>query len=439
MPTTAARPSFVEAFEVWLYIALMSFGGPAGQIAVMHRVLVDDKRWVSESRFLHALNYCSLLPGPEAQQLITYMGWLHHGTLGGIIAGSLFVLPGFLSILLLSMIYAAFHDTTVLDALFFGIKPAVFAIVIEAVIRIGRRSLKNRMMWCVAAAAFIAIFFLKVPFPVIVLGAGLFGFLGGRYRPTWFPQGKSSAAQEADAASPADSRSGFGHTLRVATTWLLLWLAPVGLLSWFLGADHVLAEQSRFFSKAAAVTFGGAYAVLPYVSQQAVERYHWVNQLEMLDGLGMAETTPGPLIQIVQFVAYMGAYRDPHEMSPWVAGVLASIITTWVTFVPSFLWIFSGAPYVERLGQHRALRTALSTITAAVVGVVLNLAVWFALQVLFIYPEGQSARLTLPVGVHWPAVVIAALAALLVFRLHANMMITIGSCALLGFVMRWLM
>lgn len=439
MSTIAARPSFAEALAVWVYVALMSFGGPAGQIAVMHRVLVDEKRWVSESRFLHALNYCSLLPGPEAQQLITYLGWLHHGTLGGIVAGSLFVFPGFVSILLLSMLYAAFHDTTVIDALFFGMKPAVFAIVIEAVIRIGRRSLKNRLMGCVAASAFVAIFFLKVPFPLIVLGAGLFGFVGGRYRPAWFPQPKSSAVQEDESASTADPRSGFSHTMRVATTWLLLWLAPVGLLTWSLGAEHIFAQQAQFFSKAAAVTFGGAYAVLPYVSQQAVERYHWVNQLEMLDGLGMAETTPGPLIQIVQFVAYLGAYRDPHGLSPWVAGVLASMITTWVTFVPSFLWIFTGAPYVERLGQHRALRTALSTITAAVVGVVLNLAVWFALQVLFVYPDGAPVQLMLPVGIQWPVVLIAAAAMWLVFRLHANMMLTIGSCALLGFVLRWLM
>jgi chromate transporter len=439
--------TFAEALAVWLRVAALSFGGPAGQIAVMHRILVEEKRWISESRFLHALNYCMLLPGPEAQQLATYIGWLLHRTRGGLAAGTLFVLPGFLSILALSVLYAGFQTLLVVRAVFFGIKAAVLAVVIEAVVRIGKRALRTTPMYAIAAVAFVAIFFLDVPFPAIILGAGLTGFVGGRIDPDRFVvitghptkrDGDRSAVDAVLAAGGTEhTRPRARRSLKVATTWLALWLVPLGALAATLGPQHVFTQVGIFFSKLAVVTFGGAYAVLAYMAQAAVDRYGWLAPGEMLDGLGMAETTPGPLIQVVQFVAFMGAFRDPGTLDPYTAGLLASVLATWVTFVPCFLWIFLGAPFVEALRGNRSVTAALSAITAAVVGVVLNLAVWFALHVLFGRVEEFRAygiRLRVPV---WPtlepaaaALAAGALAAML--RWHVGMIPTLAASAALG-------
>ena len=384
--------SLRQAFWVWLRIAGLSFGGPAGQIAVMHRILVDEKRWIGEQRFLHALNYCMLLPGPEAQQLATYIGWLMHRTRGGIVAGGLFVLPGAIAIMALSWIYALYGHIGIVEGLFFGLKSAVLAVVLQAVVRIGSRSLRNRALRGLAAAAFVLIFFVGVPFPLIVLGAGLFGFFGGRAGMAAFQAGGRHAGTNGtvmDADSllgeelPAHANPSIGQSLRQAALWLVLWLAPVAVLVILLGSHNVFSQIATFFSTMAVVTFGGAYAVLAYVAQQAVQGYHWLSPREMLDGLGMAETTPGPLIMVLQFVGFMGAYRHPGGLSPLLAGTLGGLLATWVTFVPCFLWIFLGAPFIERMRGNRALGGALSAITAAVVGVVLNLAVWFAIHTIF--------------------------------------------------------
>ena len=385
--------SFREAVIVWCRVALLSFGGPAGQIAVMHRILVEEKKWISESRFLHALNYCMLLPGPEAQQLATYIGWLLHRTAGGLVAGILFVLPGFLSILALSILYAGFQDLTLVQAIFFGIKAAVLAVVIEAVLRIGKRALKNHYMYMIAAAAFVAIFFLDLPFPLIIATAALVGFIGSRIDPAHFVVIKGHQPQPGATEPAVDAmltNGGQDHTrptaarsLRVAAIWLTLWFVPLIVLAAVLGGDNVFTQIGLFFSKLAVVTFGGAYSVLAYMAQEAVQNYGWLAPGEMLNGLGMAETTPGPLIQVTQFVAFMGAFRGASGLDPFMAGLLASVLATWVTFVPCFLWIFIGAPYVESLRDNQALSAALSAVTAAVVGVVLNLAIWFALHVVF--------------------------------------------------------
>ena len=438
---------FREALRVWTRVAVQSFGGPAGQIAVMHRILVEEKRWVSESRFLHALNYCMLLPGPEAQQLAIYIGWLLNRTPGGLVAGTLFVLPGFLSILALSLLYAGYQDTAVVQALFYGLKPAVMAVVVEAVFRIGRRALKNGVMLAIAALAFVAIFFLEVPFPWIVLAAGLTGWLGGRFAPERFPIVQPHAPGDtgpagADEQPIADAqarrvRPSLGRSLRVAMVCLTLWLVPLLALAAAFGRDHTLVREGVFFSKTAVVTFGGAYAVLAYVGQQAVETFRWLRPGEMLDGLGMAETTPGPLIQVVQFVGFLGAFRHPGGLDPWTAGILGSLVTTWVTYVPCFLWIFLGAPYIESLRGKRSLATALAAITAAVVGVILNLAVWFSLHTLFAEVaevRRLGLRLLVPAwGTLDPAaLVIAAGAFLALFRFQLGMLKTLAASAAAG-------
>src|SRR4051794_17650264 len=381
------RPSFAEAFRFWLKLGFVSFGGPSGQIAIMQTELVDRKRWISQSGFLHALNYCMLLPGPEAQQLAVYIGWLLHRTAGGLVAGTLFVLPGYVALMVLSVVYAAFGKVGAVQALFFGLKAAVLAIVLEAVVRIGRRALKNRVMIGIAAAAFVGIFFLKLPFPLIILAAGVIGFFGARFGNPAFlvggghGPGKGEVLADADSAlgeeMPAHARPDLAWALRVSAVCLLLWLGPVLALAATLGPGATLTQIAVFFSKMAVVTFGGAYAVLAYVAQAAVETYGWLRPGEMLDGLGMAETTPGPLIIVTQFVGFMGAFRDPGTLPPLLAGALGGTLTTWVTFVPCFLWIFLGAPFIEVLRGNKALSGALATITAAVVGVVLNLAVWF--------------------------------------------------------------
>ncbi|MBI3957262.1 MAG: chromate efflux transporter [Chloroflexi bacterium] len=435
-----------EAFWVWVKVAIYSFGGPAGQIAVMHKLLVEEKRWVSENRFLHALNYTMLLPGPEAQQLAVYLGWLLHKTKGGLIAGTLFVLPGFVSILLLSILYAGFQEITLVQALFYGLKPAVLAVVLEAVMRIGRRSLKNGVMVTLSGLAFVGIFFFNIPFPIIVLVAGITGFVGGKLWLETFDvvkQRQTGAESEndyviTDSIAQAQKPS-TRYAAQVAIVGALLWNLPL-LLTWpLLGRSHVFVEEAIFFSKTAVVTFGGAYAVLAYVAQQAVEVFGWLKPGEMLDGLGMAETTPGPLIQVVQFVGFMGAYRNPGSFSPLQAGVIGSIITTWVTYVPCFIWIFLGAPFIEFWRNNKSLTTALSGITAAVVGVILNLAVWFALQTLFgVVDEYQFGPLRLLIPqwrtVDSAALFIAVAAFVALFRFKLSMLITLAGSAALGIV-----
>lgn len=442
-----AYPTFKEAFQVWLKVALYSFGGPAGQIAVMHKYIVEEKKWLGENRFLHALNYCMLLPGPEAQQLATYIGWLMHKTRGGIMAGGLFVLPGFLSILILSVLYALWKDLTFVQGIFYGIKPAVLAVVVGAVIKIGKRALKNEVMLGIAVLAFIAIFFFKISFPYIVIGAGLLGYFGGRIWEEKFYVIKGHADKTGSEVGLIDSsiqseKPKLSKILRVALFWLALWLLPVaGLLLW-LGSENVFTQEALFFSQSAIVTFGGAYSVLAYISQKAVETYAWVQPGEMLDGLGMAETTPGPLIQVVQFVGFMGAFRNAGTLDPILAGVLASVLVTWVTYLPSFLFIFTGAPYIEYLRGNKSLSTALSGITAAVVGIILNLGIWFSLHTLFAKVDEVLAgplHLPLPVWntVEWGAVFITVAALFFSFRLRWDMLRTIGVCIVLGLIFKF--
>ena len=386
-------PTLAEATRIWARIGLLSFGGPAGQIALMHRILVEEQRWLGEKRFLHALNYCMLLPGPEAMQLATYIGWLMHRTLGGIIAGVLFVLPGIVTIMALSWLYAIYGNVDVIAALFFGLKAAVLAIVVQAVLRIGARVLGNPAMMTIAALSFVAIFGFGVPFPLIILTAGLVGYVAARADIEAFRGGGGHgkigkhAVRDADTLlgeeSPEHTVVSRGHAFRISALFLFLWLAPVAALFLLLGADDVFSQIAGFFSIMAVVTFGGAYAVLAYVAQEAVQNFGWLAPGEMLDGLGMAETTPGPLIMVTQFVGFMGAFRDSGPMPPLLAATLGGLLTTWVTFVPCFLWIFLGAPFIERMRENKVLSTALTAITAAVVGVILNLAVWFGMHVVF--------------------------------------------------------
>jgi chromate transporter len=440
--------SFGEALRVWLRVALLSFGGPAGQIAVMHRILVEEKNWISESRFLHALNYCMLLPGPEAQQLATYIGWLLHRTAGGIMAGGLFILPGVIAIMTLSYIYAAFGNVGLVEALFFGLKAAVLAIVIQAVVRVGKRALRNRIMIALAASAFIAIFFFNVPFPIIIVTAGVIGYLGAKSgRPEFAAVehggGKGAAAVDSMLGEDLHDhiRPNVLRALKVSAVWLLLWLVPVGALLIAFGQANVFSQIALFFSKMAMVTFGGAYAVLAYVAQQAVEHYHWVQPREMLDGLGMAETTPGPLIMVLQFVGFMAAFRDPGTLSPVQAGTLGGLLATWVTFTPCFLWIFLGAPYIETLRGNKGLAGALTAITAAIVGVILNLSIWFALHTVFretspVRSYGLSFDMPVLSSVDFPALVLAIAAATAVFRFNAGMLTVLGGACAAGVLLR---
>jgi chromate transporter len=440
---------FGEAMKVWARVAALSFGGPAGQIAVMHRIIVEEKKWIGEARFLHALNYCTLLPGPEAQQLAIYIGWLMHKTKGGLVAGSLFVLPGLIAIMALSWIYVLLGQVTIVQGLFFGLKAAVLVIVVEAVLRVGRRALKNNTMRALAAAAFLALFFYNVPFPIIILAAGVIGYFGGRAGVPAFAagggHGKVGAQQVADADSllgeetPQHAKPNVRWSLAIATIFLALWLVPVGALYVGLGNANVFTQIAIFFSKMAVVTFGGAYAVLAYVAQQAVDTYHWVKPGEMLDGLGMAETTPGPLIMVTQFVGFLGAWRQPGSMPPLLAATLGGLLTTWVTFVPCFLWIFAGAPFVEALRTNKALSAAMGAITAAVVGVILNLAVWFALHVLFsrqipVHVFGASVDVPVLGSIDLPSMVISLAAAVAVFRLKLGVIPVLLASALAGVV-----
>jgi chromate transporter len=438
-----------EAVKVWARVAALSFGGPAGQIAVMHRIVVDEKRWVGERRFLHALNYCMLLPGPEAHQLAIYIGWLLNKTKGGMIAGLLFVLPGFVAILTLSYIYVLFGDVTAIEGMFFGLKCAVLAVVIQAVFRIGSRALKNRTMIAIAAAAFVAIFFLHVPFPLIIITAGIIGYIGGRGGMSAFKvggghkSGSGKILEDRDSvlgeSIPFHARPNLAWSLKTSGVLALLWLLPVAALLLTLGPDNVLSEIGVFFSQMAVVTFGGAYAVLAYVAQAAVEQFGWLRPGEMLDGLGMAETTPGPLIMVIQFVGFLAGYRDPGLLSPLMAATLGAILTTWVTFLPSFLWIFAGAPFIEKMRGNVALEGAMSAITSAVVGVILNLAVWFGLHVLFANVRQVSLGdwvMDVPVipSIIWPSVVLTTLAAVAIFRFRKSVIATLLISACLGVV-----
>ena len=432
------RPSFSEAFMVWLKIGCINFGGPAGQIALMHRVVVDEKKWVDEARFLHALNFCMLLPGPEAQKLATYLGWLLHGVRGGLSAGILFIIPGALVMLGLSLLYALGRGVSVVDGALFGIKAAVLVIVIEALIRIGKRALKTTLLLSLAAAAFVGIFFLALPFPLIVAGAALIGYFVARRS----PEQLGLTGKVESAPPPAENR--WRHFAIASVVGLIAWWAPVALAALLLGPHHVLVNIGMFFSKLAVVSFGGAYALLAYMAQQAVETYGWMTAPEMVDGLGLAETTPGPLILVTQFVGFLAAFRDAAPFSSVTAGVIGAAMTTWVTFVPSMLWIFAGAPFVERLRANRQLSGALAAITAAVVGVILNLSVWFALNVLF----GKLTEMHAgpmrwyafdPLALDLRASALAAIAAVLAFGLHRSLIEVVIVMAGLGVIAQYVL
>jgi chromate transporter len=436
MTQQSARPTFGEAFKVWLTIGCINFGGPAAQIAMMHRIAVDEKKWIDEARFLHALNFCMLLPGPEAQQLATYIGWLLHGVRGGLTAGILFVLPGAIVMLGLSMLYALGRGISAVDGALFGIKAAVLVIVLEALIRIGKRALKTNLLLALAAAAFIGIFFFALPFPLIVVTAALVGYLVARSH----PQRMGLPAKAAETVKPAAGR---WRQAKIATlVGLLTWWAPVALVVLTLGSDHILVSIGLFFSKLAVVTFGGAYAVLAYMAQQVVETNGWLTAPEMVDALGLAETTPGPLILVTQFVGFLAAFRDAAPFSPLTAGVLGAAMTTWVTFVPSMLWIFAGAPFIEQLQNSRQLSGALAAITGAVVGVILNLSVWFALHVLFgKVTEMHAGPLRWyafdPLALDIRAAVLAAIAGTLAFGLHRSLIEVVVVMAALGAIMQY--
>jgi len=420
--STAPAPSFAEALRVWAAIGLLSFGGPAGQIALMHKVLVEERRWLDERRFLSALNFCMLLPGPEAMQLATYAGWRLHGVAGGLAAGLLFVMPGAVLILALSFLYARFGELPTIEALFTGIKAAVLAIVIEALIRVAKRALRNPMDWAIAAAAFLALFLVAVPFPIVVIVALVVGYLA------------SPGPTEADRAALRPAPVPLRATLTTVAIWLAIWIVPLALVALLFGPTHVLAKLAWFFSKLAVVTFGGAYAVLSYMAQQVVEGYGWLTPGEMLDALGLAETTPGPLILVTELVGFLAAWREGGG-PPLAMGVLGAVVTLWATFAPCFLWIFAGAPYIEGLTHNPKLSGALKAVTAAVVGVILNLTVWFALHVLFA-DVGRFAAW--PLNVHVPVLssfdavmaVLSVLACVLVFALHRGVITTLAVSAL---------
>ena len=451
--------SFREALRVWTKIGFLSFGGPAGQIALMHKMLVEERKWIGNDRFLHALNYCHLLPGPEAQQLATYIGWLLHGTKGGLAAGILFVIPGMLTILALTLLYVGFHQVVAVQALFYGLKPAVLAVVVMAVFRVAAKALKTPYLTLLAGLAFIAMFFYQTPFPVVIVCSGILGYLGMSLCPQRFgarcPQwicGDTTVKHAKEEGGIIDillakDREGrftptLARSLKVLATWAGIWLGPVLLLLLLLGPGHVYTNIALFFSKMATVTFGGAYAVLAYMAQEAVAGYGWLHPGEMLDGLALAETTPGPLIQVVQFVGFLAAFRDPGMLNPYIAGTLGALLTVWVTFAPCFLWIFLGAPYVEQLRHNRLLNGALSGITAAVVGVVLNLSIWFGINALF--HKTNPAHLlgaTIPVPdlatADWFGLLLAGLSFLAMKYGKLGMITVLAACSGLGFLWKF--
>ena len=441
-PSGLPRPKPVvlgEAFWFWLKLGFISFGGPAGQIAIMHQELVERRRWISERRFLHALNYCMVLPGPEATQLATYLGWLMHRTLGAIVAGGLFVLPSLVILIGLSWVYVAYGDVPVVAGLFYGIKPAVTAIVVQAAYRIGSRALKNAWLWSIAAASFVAIFALDVPFPAIILAAALIGFAGGRISPgTFVTGGGHGAAKQSygpaliddDTPTPAHARFSVGSLVLVCVVGFLLWALPMALLAMSFGWSHTLTQMGLFFTKAAFLTIGGAYAVLPYVYQGAVEHFGWLTATQMIDGLALGETTPGPLIMVVVFVAFVGGYLKaalgPEALV--LGGIAAALVVTWFTFLPSFLFILAGGPAVESTRGEIRLTAPLVAITAAVVGVVVNLAVFFGYHVL--WPDGLSGRFDIA------SALIAIAAAVALFRYKRGVIEVIAACAVVGLIVR---
>lgn len=437
LDTAPAEVSFWQAFLFWLKLGFISFGGPAGQISIMHQELVERRRWISERRFLHALNYCMVLPGPEAQQLATYIGWLMHRTWGGIVAGGLFVLPSLFILIGLSWVYIAFGEMPLVAGLFYGIKPAVTAIVVQAAHRIGSRALKNRMLWAIAAASFVAIFALNVPFPAIVAAAAVIGYAGGRLAPANFKAGGGHgkadpsfgrALIDDDTPVPAHAQFTWGKLARVAIIGALLWFVPMAMLTVSHGWDHTLTQMGWFFTKAALLTFGGAYAVLPYVYQGAVVHHGWLTPTQMIDGLALGETTPGPLIMVVTFVGFVGGYVKAvfGPDSLFLAGAAAAILVTWFTFLPSFIFILTGGPFIETTHNDLKFTAPLTAITAAVVGVILNLAVFFGYHVL--WPQGFEGSF------EWGSAVIAAGAGVALFRFKANVIHVIAACAVIGFL-----
>ena len=443
--TPPAPVTFWEAFRFWLKLGFISFGGPAGQISMMHQELVEKRRWLSEGRFLHALNYCMVLPGPEAQQLATYIGWLMHRTWGGIVAGVLFVLPSLFILIALSWIYIAYGNTTLVAGLFFGIKPAVTAIVLQAAWRIGSRALKNKLLWAIAGAAFVAIFAFATPFPAIVAVAALIGYVGGRVWPDIFKShgqhgksAKSAGPALIDDGTPTPEHALFrwSRLLTVAVIGALLWALPMGLLTATLGWDHTLTQMGWFFTKAALLTFGGAYAVLPYVYQGAVTHFGWLTPTQMIDGLALGETTPGPLIMVVAFVGFVGGVQAPQMQAMFgpdglfLAGAVAASVVTWFTFLPSFIFILLGGPLVETTHGNLNFTAPLTAITAAVVGVIVNLALFFAYHVL--WPQGFAGNFDLV------SALITLAAALALFRFKQSVIRVIAASALLGLVLKLL-
>ncbi|HRD77145.1 MAG TPA: chromate efflux transporter [Hyphomicrobiaceae bacterium] len=435
MSTTdsGATPTYAEAFRVWLKIGILSFGGPAGQIAMMHRELVQERRWIDEQRYLNALNFCMLLPGPEATQLATYVGWRLHGVIGGITAGLLFVLPGAILMLLLSLLYVVYGKVPIGEALFVGIKAAVLAIVVEALLRIARRGLKGSADKWIAGLAFVAIFFLAIPFPAIVAAAAIFGF--------WRARGAPASAAAAPVSVP------LSRTFRTALLWLAIWIVPLVAVAMIFGKTHVLSQLAWYFSYLACFTFGGAYAVLAWMADDAVRYYGWLSPGQMIDGLGLAETTPGPLILVTQFVGFLAGYQAAGHGPALVLAVAGALVTLWATFAPCYLWIFVGAPYVERLSAEPRLKSALAAVTAAVVGVILYLTVWFALHVLFkIVREPSIAAGPLKLRAFVPdgatadvrAVILAAAAFVLVFALHRSLIATLAACGGAALAWHWI-
>lgn len=444
-PTTPPTPlTFWAAFLFWLKLGCISFGGPAGQISIMHQELVERRRWISEKRFLHALNYCMVLPGPEAQQLATYIGWLMHRTWGGIVAGALFVLPSLFILITLSWIYIAFGEMPVVAGLFYGIKPAVTAIVVQAAHRIGSRALKNKVLWGIAAASFVAIFAAKVPFPAIVAVAALVGYLGGRFMPGKFKTGGGHgkadksfgpALIDDDTPTPDHARFRWSKLVKIAVVGLLLWAIPMAVLSLLYGWQHTLTQMGWFFTKAALLTFGGAYAVLPYVYQGGVEHYQWLSATQMIDGLALGETTPGPLIMVVAFVGFVGGYLKAifGPESLFLAGAVAATVVTWFTFLPSFIFILLGGPLVESTHNDLKFTAPLTAITAAVVGVILNLALFFGYHVL--WPKGIHVSADW-LKLDWISAIIAIAAAIALLRFKRNVMEVIGACAAVGLLLK---
>jgi chromate transporter len=443
-PLPPTEVSFWAALIFWFKLGWVSFGGPAGQIALMHSELVERRRWISERRFLHALNYCMVLPGPEAQQLATYIGWLMHRTWGGVVAGGLFVLPSLFILMALSWVYVALGDLPVVAGLFYGIKPAVTAIVVQAAWRIGSRALKNRVLWALAAASFVAIFAAQLPFPLIVLAAGVLGYVGGRWRPEFFQTGASHGKAAAsfgpaliddDTPTPAHARFSFVRLALVLLSGAVLWSLPMAVLTASQGWGGTLTQMGWFFTKAALLTFGGAYAVLPYVYQGAVGHYGWLSATQMIDGLALGETTPGPLIMVVAFVGFVGGWQSPELAAlfgpeqRFVAGAVAATLVTWFTFLPSFIFILAGGPLVETTHGNLNFTAPLTAITAAVVGVIFNLALFFLYHVL--WPQGFAG------GFEWPALAMALAAALALFRYQRGVIEVIAGCALLGLAWTW--